>query len=101
MAMSYPRAIKYLEALEIKKADLLDQTAWDLLVRRKVMDKVAMALDRKLCLEGEVDALDRGGRKTKVIKEDGRYWVLGGDGQWHKVDEAIWAYAMVEARKRK
>jgi hypothetical protein len=100
MMVSNPKAVKYLEGLDIKNADVLDKTAWDLLVRRKEMERVAAWLERKLSLEGEVEALDRGGRKTKIIKENGLYWVRGGDGQWYKVDEAIWAYAMAEAKKK-
>ncbi len=97
--LSFPSAVKYLESLP-EKTDPLDIVAWDLLCRRKVMERAAAAMEKKFEKGAEfVNGVDRGGRKTRIKKDGDLFLIEGADGGWYQVAESVWVWAMVEVEK--
>src|SRR3989344_1584524 len=99
MVISFPKIQKYLESLDLANADKLDIIAKELIFDEAFYEKVSQALRRRFSRGAEtVEAIDRGGRLTRVKREKRggkyRYLVLGENGDWFESNERIWIVAM-------
>src|SRR5512143_3915926 len=99
MITYFPKASSYLQSLSIESADPLDKKAFDLLQDEASYERASQALRRRFVRgAGEVDGVDRGGRRTKIKRElvGGKYnySVQGQDGNWFVPEERIWVVTM-------
>lgn len=97
--MNFPKVSGYLSNLDLSKADELDKLAYTLLNDGVAYERASQALRRRFVRGAEiVDAIDRGGRKTRIKREASggkyKYFVEGGDGSWNEPDERIWVVTM-------
>lgn len=95
----FPNTSKYLESIDITKADKLDIIAKELMADFQKYERASQALRKRFSRgAGEIEALDRGGRKTKIRREKFggkyKYFIEGSDGNWNQPDERIWVVAM-------
>ena len=108
MLTYFPKASSYLEKLDLASADKLDIIAKELLNDEVKYERASQALRRRFVRGAtEVEAVDRGERKTKIKREPYggkyQYFVQGEDEAWNKPDERIWIvamYALWQASKR-
>ena len=96
---AFPKTSAYLQNLDDSKLEPLDKEAKRLLSNDAAYERASQALRRRYARGAEfVDAVDRGGRVTKIkrIKLAGvyRYYIEGADGSWNEPDERIWVVAM-------
>lgn len=99
MNSAFPNTAKYLSAIDLFSADKLDVTTKELLSDPSAYERASQALRRRFSRGAEeVDAIDRGGRKTKIKREEAgakyKYYVKGANGDWISPDERIWIVAM-------
>lgn len=97
----FAKARDYVESLNISQADPLDQKVSELLNNDVLYERASQALRRRFSRGAtEVEAMDRGRRKTKIKRElsggpgNYKYFILGEDGAWSVPEERIWVVAM-------
>ncbi len=105
----FKKTITYLQNLDLSTADDLDKKANQLINDPLAYERASQALRRRFSRGAvEVEAIDRGGRFTKIKREKRggkyRYFVQGADGSWSSPEERIWVvsmYALWQDSKRK
>ena len=95
----FGKTVQYLNSIDVSSSDLLDQKAHQLVNNENEYEKVSQALRRRFSRgANEVEAMDRGGRQTKVKRESQggkyKYQIQGADGNWFEPEERIWVVAM-------
>jgi len=99
MQNSFPKTSGYVNSLDLSHADELDKLTKSLLDDIILYERASQSLRRRFVRGAEtVNAIDRGGRKTKIkrVGENGkyRYFVEGSDGSWSEPQERIWIVSM-------
>jgi len=99
MLNSFPKALRYLNGIDISKADGLDKVAKDLIYDEVKYERASQALRRRFVRGAEiVEGIDRGVRATKIKRDQAggkyKYSVLGADGNWFEPEERVWVVAM-------
>jgi len=95
----FGKTIAYLSTLDMNGADSLDKKAHQLINDEDLYEKASQALRRRYSRGAqEVEGIDRGGRKTKIRREEHggkfKYTVQGADGGWFTPEERIWVVSM-------
>lgn len=95
----FPKTLSYLSSLNLSNCDPIDKKVSDLINDEIYYEKASQALRRRFVRGAtEVDALDRGGKTTKIKREGNngkyKYYVQGADGNWFIPEERIWVVAM-------
>lgn len=95
----FPKTLKYIEGIDLGSCDQLDRKVIELIKDPEAYERASQALRRRFVRGAtEVEAIDRGGRLTKIKRESSggkyKYFLLGGDGNWVEPDERIWIVAM-------
>jgi hypothetical protein len=98
MLTYFPKTSEYLQKLNLDSSDALDKVAFNLVNDEMKYEKASQALRRRFSRGAkEVDAVDRGGRRTRIKRERVgglyEYFIQGADGNWFKPDERIWVVA--------
>ncbi len=99
MIYYFPKASRYLEALDIAQSDPLDQMAYELIKSEEAYERASQALRRRFVRGASlVEGVDRGGRFTKIKRDTAggkyKYLLEGADGNWVSPEERIWIVAM-------
>jgi hypothetical protein len=95
----FAKTHRYLSTLDLEKADPLDKKVSELINNENTYEKASQALRRRFVRGSQiVDGVDRGGRKTRIRREEKggkyRYLLEGLDGSWNEPEERIWIVAM-------
>lgn len=95
----FSKTIAYLKSINLDSSDALDKKAYQLINDPLAYERASQALRRRFVRgASEVEAIDRGGRPTKIRREKSagkyNYFVLGADGNWFIPEERIWVVAM-------
>ena len=70
MITAFPQTKEYLDSIDINSADLLDQTAYDLIKDEDAYERASQALRRRFSRGAEqVNGIDRGDRHSKIKRE--------------------------------
>jgi hypothetical protein len=99
MITYFPKALTYLQSLNIGSADPLDRKAFELLQDEEAYERASQALRRRFVRGAmEVEGVDRNGKRTKMKRETvgGKYSysIQGQDGNWFVPEERIWVVSM-------
>lgn len=95
----FPKALGYLQSLDLNSADPLDKKAKELLDNPDAYERASQALRRRFVRGATVvDGVDKGARRTQIKRESvgGKYLysMQGADGNWFQPEERIWVVAM-------
>jgi len=95
----FKKTTAYLKNLDPSLSDPLDFKAKELIENPSAYEKASQALRRRFVRGAlEVEAVDRGGRLTRIkrekIKGKYTYFILGANGNWYVPEERIWVVAM-------
>lgn len=95
----FVRTVQYLSTLNLESADPIDKKVNELVNNDIAYEKASQALRRRFVRGSQVvDGIDRGGRKTKIRREEKgkkyKYLIEGSDGSWNEPEERIWVVAM-------
>ena len=107
--LNFPKTKSYLESINLQIADNLDKIVQELIYNEEKYERASQALRRRFVRGADtVEAIDRGGRKTRIKREGSlgkyRYFVEGADGNWNEPEERIWIvamYALWQSSKKK
>ncbi len=99
MGNYFTKTFQYLSTINLETADPIDKKVYELINNEPLYEKASQALRRRFIRGAEyVDGIDRGGRPTKIRREQRggkyRYLIEGMDGSWVEPEERIWVVAM-------
>ena len=99
MITYFPKALSYLQSLDLNTADALDKKAKSLIEDADAYERASQALRRRFVRGATiVDGIDRGARRTQIKRDEGGgkyvYSMQGSDGNWFQPEERIWIVAM-------
>ena len=99
MISYFPKTLSYLNSVDISTADPIDKKVNSILQDEASYERASQALRRRFVRGAtEVDAVDRGGRRSKIKREKAsgkyKYLIQGMDGNWFEPDERVWVVAM-------
>lgn len=95
----FAKTTAYLNSLDLTTTDPLDKKAHELINDEVLYERASQSLRRRFSRgASEVKGMDRGGRLTKIKREQFggkyKYLVEGENGSWFQPEERIWVVSM-------